>query len=107
MIDEELEDIAPIEIASAYQLLCGAVLAQAISALQKRYIRRKEQIKDKRTARRWVEAIDCGVITLRDVCTVLGIDEERTRAAICAHADSPEERTISRSVLGVLYNADQ
>lgn len=107
MIDEELEDIAPIEIASAYQLLCGAVLAQAISALQKRYIRRKEQIKDKRTARRWVEAIDCGVITLRDVCTVLGIDEERTRSAICAHADSPGERTISRSVLGVLYNADQ
>lgn len=82
------------------------MLAQTLTTLARRYIRRKDQVIDKRIAKRWVAGGE-SVIPFEEMCLALGIDAARTRNAIESYADQPVGNPISRTVLGVLSNAYQ
>ena len=105
LIEAELENRTGSEIAAAYQLLCGAMLAEACKTLARRYIRRKDQVLDKRVARQWLAGQD-SVIPYEEMCDALGIDSVRTKSAIESYAERPVGHAINRTVLGVLSNAD-
>ena len=105
-IESELRSITSAEIAGAYSALCGQLLAQAIVAVRRRSIRRKEEIGERKRARKWVEEKDTGVITFVDCCMALGIDAERTARQIKRYAADPASSPINRAVIGVLQNAD-
>lgn len=106
LIEAELESRTGSEIAAAYQLLCGAMLAETCKTLARRYIRRKDQVLDKRVAREWLAGRE-SVIPYNEMCQALGIDARRTKSAIESYAERPVGHPISRTVLGVLSNVDQ
>lgn len=93
------------EIAAAWQNLCAMLLVETCKTLGRRYIRRKDQIKDKRVAREWLKGGDAAV-TFSDMCDSMGIDEARTRNAIGSYADCPGKSAISKAVFGVLTHAN-
>jgi hypothetical protein len=105
LIDEELSERSGFEIAAAYQSLCGALLAQTLSALSRRSIRLKDQIVDKRVKREWIAGTR-SIISFREMCDALSIDPERTAESIWEHAENPSGSPINRTVMGVLQNAD-
>ena len=105
LIDEGLSERSGFEIAAAYQSLCGALLAQTLSALGRRSIRLKDQIRDKRVKREWVAGTH-SIISFAEMCEALSIDPERTAESIREHAENPSGSPINRTVMGVLQNAD-
>jgi hypothetical protein len=105
-IDEELHAISSAEIAGAYSALCGQMLAQTLVAVRRKTIRRKEEITDKKRAKAWVEDTDTGVISFRQVCEALSINEDTTKKRIKQYAVDPKSSPITKAVFGVLQNAD-
>lgn len=105
LIDDYLSERSGFEIAAAYQSLCGALLAQTLSALGRRSIRLKDQIVDKRVKREWIGGTR-SIISFEDMCEALSIDPNRTADSIREHAENPNGSPINRTVMGVLQNAD-
>lgn len=101
LIEAELEGITPQELDGAFRSLCGSLLAQTLTILRQRAIRRKDEICEKRNAREWL-AGNTGVISFDEVCDCLGIDESRTRDAVRRYAESRGRSPISRAVFGAL-----
>jgi len=81
------------------------MLMDACKTLACRYIRKKDQITDKRKAKEWLHGKET-VVTFGEMCLTLGLDEERTRKAVEQYAAQPIGSPINRTVMGVLCNED-
>jgi hypothetical protein len=104
VIDASLEGLGPDEIAGAYRSLCGMMLIQtALSFRSRRPCRRKEDVRERRAAREWVDGAP-GVLTFTECCDAMGMDEETTRKAMTGLAEGDGLPPISKSVFGVRHN---
>lgn len=106
IIDDELSERTGTEIEAAWQRLCGYLLMDACKTLACRYIRKKDQVFDKRKAKEWLQGKET-VVTFEEMCLTLGLDADRTRKAVEDYAEQPVGNPINRTVMGVLNNEDK
>ena len=101
LIDQQLSERTGSEIEAAWQNLCGCLLAETCKTMRRKYIRKKDEVFDKKKAKMWLEG-QTSVISFEETCNTLGIDKQRTRAAIKLYAEKPIGSAINRSVFGAL-----
>jgi hypothetical protein len=105
VIEASLEALAPQELAGAYKGLCGMLLVHTALAFRRKPTSRKDEAKQRNQAREWVSS-GGGLVTFAECCEVMGMDEGRTRKAICCLAEEERIRPINRVVFGVPQNAN-
>ena len=106
LIRLKISELSAQEVAGSYRALCGQLLAQTLVALKKRPITKKEEVFDRKRARKWIDEMNTGVVTFTEVCETLDIDPGRTRRAVYDYAENPESSPISKTVIGALSHAD-
>lgn len=88
VIDYEVGLFDKSEIAGAYRSVCAMLLLRTATVVKKPTRFRNEETLQKKTARRWVEHGDEGVITFREACAAIDADPEQMRADILARVRS-------------------
>ena len=106
LIRLKVSELSAQEVAGSYRALCGQLLAQTLVALKKRPITKKEEVFDRKRARKWIDEMHIGVVTFTEVCEILDIDPSRTRRAVYDYAENPESSPISKTVIGALSHVD-
>lgn len=85
-IDAQIEGLLPQEIAGAYKALCTMVMIQTAVAFRTK-VRRKEDAWNRRTAKRWLETGDEGILSFSDCCCALDVGEDEARQGFDRLAD--------------------
>lgn len=98
VIDIELSERSPPELAGAYHALCAMLLIRTALAMGKtaNALRcRKGEIAQKVAAERWIEG-GRGVLSFREVCEAFDMDPDTAKRRIRDHAASELGGSINR-----------
>ena len=98
MIDIELSDRSPQEIAGSYRALCCMILLRTVQAVGKTVLamrERKIEVRQKRAAERWVRG-KVGTLPFEAVCEAFDFDPDFARDRVLRHAISEGGKPISR-----------
>lgn len=95
VIEEQLEQTAPEELAGAYRALCGMMLVYSALAYRRRHISRNDDAHQKNAVKAWL-AGGGGVISFPECCQVLEMNAGRAERAIRECAPRHSVRPIKR-----------
>lgn len=96
VIDYQLEERTPLELACAYRALCASILVRTAMAHASKPLRRKDEIDNRRVAQNWVKSGD-GIISFRQVCEALDADPDTIEEGIRVHAERGDDHAIRKS----------
>lgn len=100
VIDQQVQSLAPNEIAGAWRALCGMMLVHTASAFRKKARHRKEEVIASASAKKWVGG-SMGRISFDECCDALDLDTNKAKKAMREFADVEKSKPISRVVFGV------
>lgn len=100
VIDQQVQSLAPNEIAGAWRALCGMMLVHTASAFRKKARHRKEEVVASASAKKWVGG-SMGRISFDECCDALDLDMNKAKKAMREFADVQRSKPISRVVFGV------
>ena len=96
VIDHQLEERTPVELAYAYRALCASLLVRTAMIHASKAPRRKDEVENRRAAKEWV-ASSGGIISFRDACNAVDLDPQRAIDGIRRYAETAGAGAISKS----------
>lgn len=96
VIDHQLEERTPLELACAYRALCASILVRTALAHANKSLRRKDEVENRRAAQNWVKA-GGGTISFEQVCEALDADPDAIAKGIRVYAEKGSGTAIRKS----------